>query len=625
MRVVLLLFCFLFFSACSKIGDGKTQQLYIVSSAVDVKLLKNLEAKFPKLKLIINEDTLGIEKSLAALDAGKIDAYVTSLESPVLKNELHSLLMAKDGIAIIANQANPVSGLSNIQLAEIFSHQVENWKAFSNYNQPILVIDREDSDLTKLALHKVLFETAAVNLSSSVKVQDDKDVFEQIKKFPNSIAYVNFSEFKEGVKALDIEHIAVNKKNIEKGYYPILRDIRIYFKPSQLKKKSNYDSFKTFMGNIFSSKGQELISSLGYMRLPNTELNSIQLEEEPIYLGVSVPLEGSYADLGRAIVNAARLAVEEVNLDGGIGNKLIELIVCNDEARVKKALECANSFVKEDVIAVVGHLTSQESIEASKVYVARGIVQITPASTHPWFTERPGAIGYVFRTIGRDDKQAKLIVAEIDKLAFPRPIKISIFHNDTVYGNNLASLIRTEVAKLDKDKVIETIAIKKDQKQYHREVEALKSQVLVFVGEYGDAAQLMKELALSNKKDILFFGADGIFSQRFIDSAGLRAEGAFVTGSTIDIESELAKSFIRNYRERFKVEASAFAMNSYDATKIILEAIKKSQNTGVDIAEAVRNTKYQGVTGTIYFNKLGDPVLPRMTMYQVQDARFVRI
>jgi branched-chain amino acid transport system substrate-binding protein len=625
MRIVLLAFCFLCVSACSKSNNREFQALHIVSNNVDIKLLRTFEEKFPKIKLIINEDTFGLEKSLASLDAGKIDAYITSVELPTDNNDLGSFLIAKDGIAIIANQANPISGLSTIQLAEIFSHQVNNWKAFSNYNQPILVIEREDQDLAKHALYTALFETTAWDTSNAVKVQDDRDAHEQIKKFPNSIAYVNFSEIKEVVKALDIEHIAVDKKNIEQGYYPILRDVRIYFKTNQLKKKSNYESFKTFMGHVLSIKGQELISSLGYMRLSNSDLASIQLEEEPIHIGVSVPLEGSYADLGRAIVNAARLAVEEVNDSGGLGNKLIELLVCNDEAKVKKALECANDFVKEGVVAVIGHLTSQESIEASKVYADHGIVQITPASTHPWFTERPGSRGFAFRTIGRDDKQAKLIVAEIDKLPYQRPIKISIFHNNTVYGNNLASLIRTEVVKLDKDKVIETVAIKKDQKQYHREVESLKSQVLVFVGEYGDAAQLMKELALSNKKDILFFGADGIFSQRFIDSAGLRAEGAFVTGSTINTESELAQSFIQNYRERFKVEASAFAMNSYDATKIILTAIMKSQNSGISIAEAVKSIKYNGVTGKIYFNQIGDPVLPRMTMYQVQEGKFVRI
>jgi branched-chain amino acid transport system substrate-binding protein len=625
MRIVLLFFCFLFVSSCSKSNNREQQVLNIVSNDVDIKLLRIFEEKFPKIKLIINEDSAGLDKSLAALDAGKIDAYITSVELPIDNNDLGSFLIAKDAIAIITNQANPIPGLSTIQLAQIFSNTVKTWKALSNYNQPILVIQREDSDLAKYALYTALFESKSWDASSAVKVQDDKDVHEQIKKYPNSISYVNFSEIKESVEALDIEHIAVDKKNIEQGYYPILRDVRIYFKTNQLKKKSNYDSFQTFMGHILSIKGQELISSLGYMRLSNADLASIQLEEEPLYIGVSVPVEGSYADLGRAIVNAARLAVEEVNDNGGLGNKLIELLVCNDEAKVKKALECAGYFVKEGVVAVVGHLTSQESIEASKVYADHGIVQITPASTHPWFTERPGSRGFAFRTIGRDDKQAKLIVAEIDKLPYQRPIKISIFHNNTVYGNNLASLIRTEVVKLDKDKVIETVAIKKDQKQYHREVEALKSQVLVFVGEYGDAAQLMKELALSNKKDILFFGADGIFSQRFIDSAGLRAEGAFVTGSTINTESELAQSFIKKYRERFKVEASAFAMNSYDATKIILSAIMKSQNSGVSIAEAVKSIKYNGVTGKIYFNQIGDPVLPRMTMYQVQEGKFVRI
>ena len=577
------------------------------------------------MKVSVHEDCPGLEKSLQALDSGKIDAYLTSADLPYLREDLDSFLITKDGIAIVTNQANPISDLQQYQLAEIFSSRAKNWRAYTKSKKTILVVDHDEADLTRAALFKALFGSKRVPIRTNVKVKSDKEVLESIKKFPNAVSYISFSEMKAGMKAIDIDNIPANRQNIEKGYYPIQRELRLYLKPAALTKNNTYGSVKKLLEFIYSDKGQALISGLGYMPLSQNELDSIHIEADPLYIGVSVPLDGSYTDLGKAIVNAAKLAIEEVNSSGGIEGKKLELIVCNDKATVGNALSCANDFVKEGVVAVIGHLTSQSSIETSKIYAERGIVQITPASTHPWFTERPGARGFVFRTIGRDDRQAKLIASEIEKLDIVHPAKISIFHNDSIYANTLSALIGNEVAKLDKDKLVETVALEQGQGQYQKEVEKLKSKVLVFVGEYGDAAQIVKDLALSHKKDIVFFGADGTFSQRFIDEAGLRAEGAYITGSTIDIDSELTKNFMSNFKDRFKMEASAFAMNSYDATKIILEALKKNLGLGIELADAVRAIKYQGVTGSIYFNDLGDPVLPRMTIYQVQDGKFVRI
>lgn len=621
--ITILFACFL--TSCSNFGSEDLQPITLASSSTDSKLLKTIEKNFTKTKVYVQEEFSTIEKSLKNLDSGLIDAYITSAPLPYVREDLESFLITKDGIAIVTNPANPVSDLYQYQLAEIFSSKEKSWRSYSKFNQPILVVDHDKTDLTRIALLESLFGSQRVQIATKVKVKSDKEVLESVKKFPNAISYVSFSELRQGLKTIDVDSIPANKKNMEKAYYPLIRNIRIYFKPSVLNKKNTYNALKELLEYIYSVKGQDLISSLGYMPLTSSELKSIQLEADPIYIGVAAPLDGSYTDLGKAIVSAAKLAVEDFNETEALDGRKVELLVCNDKADVSTAIACANSFVKEKVVAVIGHLTSQSSIEASKVYAEHHIVQITPASTHPWFTERPGARGYAFRTIGRDDRQAKLIASEIDKRNEVHPVKISIFHNDTIYANTLSSLIGNEVAKLDKDKVIETVALERGKTQYHKEVERLESQVLVFVGEYGDAAQIMKELALSNKKDIMFFGADGTFSQRFIDEAGLRAEQAYVTGSTIDIDSELTKKFMLDFKEQFKMDASAFAMNSYDAAQVILEALKKSHETGADLNEAVKSIRYQGVTGTIYFNELGDPVLPRMTMYQVQDGSFVRI
>ena len=83
---------------------------------------------------------------------------------------------------------------------------------------------------------------------------------------------------------------------------------------------------------------------------------------------------------------------------------------------------------------MVGNYNSGVSIPSSEVYNENGILQITPASTNPTFTERK--LWNVFRTCGRDDQQGAVAADYIvTKMAGK---KIAIVHDKTTYGKGLA-------------------------------------------------------------------------------------------------------------------------------------------------------------------------------------------
>ena len=64
----------------------------------------------------------------------------------------------------------------------------------------------------------------------------------------------------------------------------------------------------------------------------------------------------------------------------------------------------ANDLAAKKVVFVAGHYCSGASIPASEVYAAENIVQISPASTHPDFTDKRPGKG-IFRVVSRDDAQ----------------------------------------------------------------------------------------------------------------------------------------------------------------------------------------------------------------------------
>lgn len=122
-----------------------------------------------------------------------------------------------------------------------------------------------------------------------------------------------------------------------------------------------------------------------------------------IKLGLGGPFTGSSASFGTQFKNGAEQAIEDINAAGGIMGQKVQIVMGDDVSDPKQGVSVANKFASEGVKMVVGHFNSGVSIPASEVYQEAGIVQITPASTNPRFTER--GMWNTFRTCGRDDQQ----------------------------------------------------------------------------------------------------------------------------------------------------------------------------------------------------------------------------
>lgn len=611
----------MFLNSCSLFNKDDSSNLLVAISNHDYNLAQVIQSKFgnKKIQLLKNVDEI---KALNLLHTAQIDAYIGTLEIPaVYKNEISEKLILRDAIAIVVHPSNPLNNLSTDQLKDIFSRKINSWQSLVDLNKPLVVIDRAENDLSRIALYNFFYATNKLPYEVSMVANKDSDLISAIGKFPNSISLMSFRALNQVVKALSVDNIQANQANIEKGYYPLTRLIYIYSPQAK-----NSRAIKELYDFIYSQKAQRLAQELKYMPLSQAELQLLKTNNSPILIGVSAPMEDLYTDLGKSILGAAEMAKDKINSSGGINGRMIEIISCNDKAKITNALECANKFVKADVSGVIGHLTSQTSIEASKIYSRYGIVQVSPASTHPLFTERPEVKGFVYRTIGRDDQQARLMADLISHLPGTHPLRVSIFGNNTLYSSTLATMVETEIQKINLDKVSEIKTIKQGQSQHQNEVKNLSSQVLVFIGEYGEAAQIVKELALANKKEVVFIGADGVYSKRFIQEAGLRAENAYVTGNSVDETAPEVVDFIEEFKSKFKSEPSAFAMNSYDAMMVLAEAIRSVDNKQYPtIVDALKASEYKGLTGLIKFNEIGDLVLSAMSVYQVKNGRFEKI
>ena len=146
------------------------------------------------------------------------------------------------------------------------------------------------------------------------------------------------------------------------------------------------------------------------------------------------PMTGSYAAVGAQMKAGAEQAVADINKAGGVNGQQLVLEVGDDACDPRQAVSVANQMASRKVAVVAGHYCSGSSIPASKVYAEEGVLQISPASTNPAYTDKGS--WNTFRVCGRDDQQG-LVAGKYLATTF-KGKKIAILHDNSAYGKGLA-------------------------------------------------------------------------------------------------------------------------------------------------------------------------------------------
>lgn len=335
---------------------------------------------------------------------------------------------------------------------------------------------------------------------------------------------------------------------------------------------------------------------------------SAQTLEGNYYIAIAAPLTGPYRALGQTIVEGVTLAVEDFNRNQDSAHK-IGTVILDDGGLVSEGLGRADIAIAQSALGVIGHLNSEISVEASRKYARAHIPQISPASTHPKFTERSDVRGYVFRTIGTDRQLGASAAAyALSSTDFK---KIAVLYNDRAYGVSVASEFVRHISSDNSKQLVfyETIPVRTtDHSRTVSRLDELEPDLVFFVGEYNDAGYLVRELKHKVPK-AQFLSVEGVHNTKFIEIAGKAAEAAVVIST--NIPSDIAT----RYRMQYETEATGYVGSSYMAATILLEAAKANgYKSGPGLS--------QKLMATGLFTASGDLRDPRFVRYIVKDSKF---
>ena len=333
-----------------------------------------------------------------------------------------------------------------------------------------------------------------------------------------------------------------------------------------------------------------------------------------IVIGVAASLTGPNAVYGIQIKNGAQQAADDINAAGGINGRKIKVVLGDDKTEPKEAVSVANDLVADGARYIVGHWASGCSIPASSIYHDNGVLQISPGSTNPQFTDR--GLWNTFRTIFRDDQQGKFAGQYIAS-HFP-DAKVAVVHDKQAYGKGLADETRKALHEQGITEVLYE-GITAGEKDYSALISKMRQAGVTFVyfGGYHPEAGLIIRQMRSVGMDAPLMGGDGIYTSELGSIAGDSvAEGTLATFTPDLRKNPNAADVVKEFKSR-NFDPETFTLYSYAAMQVLAEAIGK---TGSDDPKTVAGAiKKQGpwptVIGDLSFDSKGDVINPEFTVY----------
>jgi len=344
---------------------------------------------------------------------------------------------------------------------------------------------------------------------------------------------------------------------------------------------------------------------------------------EPILLGLSVGITGKYGDLGVQARDGALLAVETINNHGGVGGRPIQLEVRDDLGTPKDAQLVDQELVDMGVVAIIGHITSQQTLAAYPIAESANVVLFSPTTSTP---ELSGKKDHFFRLVAPNPTEGQVlaqhiyanrdlakvaVIYEVDNQAFSLSLLDSFTKNYAALGGRLAGMIEySSSAGVDFMKLVEQLRA------------SGSADGLLIIAPPVDTALIAQRVRIEDWP-IPLFATAWSQSQDLISKGGKAVEGLEIP-LTYDPNNQSASylDFQTRYQKRFGREPTLYAGITYDVVSILAKALEKTGGEREGLAEALVGTEIEGIASAVSLDEYGE-VIRDWFLLSIQDGEFI--
>jgi len=363
-------------------------------------------------------------------------------------------------------------------------------------------------------------------------------------------------------------------------------------------------------------------------------IGSSSYAQDTVKIGATYPLSGGVAEAASWGVEGIKMAVEEINDQGGlqVGEKKlpIELILNDDKCDPTTGVSVVEKMINRDkVVAISGSYCSSVVLAQREVSNAHKVVQLSPMAVNPKITS-PG-YPYTFRLCNTIDMYAVPFVDFVVK-KLPEVKSVAFLAITDDYGRS-AIEIYTKLFKESGIKVLGTEYFKHGDTDLYTQITKIKnmSPDAVYIVTDEDSQNIgslkqLKELGFEGQR----FGCSTYGTDNMIKLGGKELlEGLYIEGPNFNLvkDNPDVKEWLKRYKEKFDREGNAFSLWGYQSIQILANAIQNAGtvNENEKILKAMQETDLNnilGFYGKAHFDENGQ-TYPYLCVLQYQDGERV--
>lgn len=371
--------------------------------------------------------------------------------------------------------------------------------------------------------------------------------------------------------------------------------------------------------------------SLGIALLSLTPLAAAP-RDNPIKIGALFSVTGPAAFLGAPEAKTAQMVADKINAAGGVEGRKVQLLIKDTAGSPEKAVSLARQLIEEErVLAIIGPSTSGETMQIKNLCEENQTLLISCAAAEVIINP---VAKYVFKTAQNDSAAIAWIYRHMKEKNISR---IAILTGNDGFGvagkKQLEDAAKTAGLQIVANEVYDRQAT--DLTDILTKVKSVAGvQAVVnwsIVPAQSIVAKNMRQIGLN----IPLYQSHGFGNRRYVEQAGVAAEGILFPASRLLVAHELPDShpqkavltaYLKEYEAQFKEEASAFGGYAHDALLIVVEGVRQAKSAEpAKVREAIEKMKnFVGVTGTFNFSPQdhGGLGLDAFEMLTVKDGKF---
>lgn len=337
---------------------------------------------------------------------------------------------------------------------------------------------------------------------------------------------------------------------------------------------------------------------------------------DTIKIGTNLELTGAVAAFGQSQLNGINLAVEEINKNGGVLGKQLQIVSADNASKKEESTRTATKLITEDKVDVlIGAAISGDTFAAVEVANNKKIPMLTPSATNDSITfdsKKNKLNDYVFRACFIDSFQGK-VMADFSSKNLKAKKAVIYIDNSSDYSKGLAKSFRSTFEGNGGTVVGEESYQTKDTdfKAVLTRIKTLNPEVIFVPGYYEEVGKIVKQ-AREMGITAPMMGGDGWDAPQLVEIAGKdNLNNTFISNHyTSEDPDPKVKKFVDAFKSKYGSVPDAMAVLGYDGAYMIADAIKRAGAVDKEkIKDALAATKdFEGVTGKIALDKNHDPV-----------------